>query len=55
MLRRYPVTVNMLLSIYERLDMDELDDLIRWTAICVAFPFLLRGGEYLCHDGADFD
>ena len=54
-LRRYPVTVNMLLSVPEKLDIDKTDDLILWTAICVAFLFLLRGGEYLCHDGADFD
>jgi hypothetical protein len=54
-LRRYPVTVVMLLDIHDRLDLDDFDQLLLWTALYVRFPFLLRGGEYLCHDGADWD
>ena len=54
-LRRYPVTVVMLLDIYDRLDLEDFDQLVLWTALCVGFLFLLRGGEYLCHDGADWD
>ena len=53
-LRPYPVTVVILLDIHDRLDLDDFDQLLLWTALCVGFLFLLRGGEYLCHDGADW-
>lgn len=53
-IRRFPVTVEMPEAIYARLDMNNPDHAVLWTAVVVAFLFLLRCGEYLCHDGQDF-
>ena len=55
LIRRFPVTVRMLEIILEDLDLREKDDVVRWTAICCGFLFLLRGGEYMAHDGVGFD
>ena len=55
LIRRFPVTVAMLGKILARLDLSDKDDLVRWTAICTGFLFLLRGGEYMAHDGTGFD
>jgi hypothetical protein len=55
LVRRFPVTVRMLEAIRAKLNLEDKDDLVRWTAICFGFLFLLRGGEFLAHDGAGFD
>ena len=49
------MTVRMLDEVRRALDLDKDDDVVRWAAVCTGFLFLLRGGEYLAHDGTGFD
>jgi len=55
LIRRFPVTVAMLEKIREKMDLTDKDDLVRWTAVCTGFLFLLRGGGYMAHDDSGFD
>jgi hypothetical protein len=55
LVRRFPVTVRMLELIFGKMDLKNKDDTVRWAAVCIGFLFLLRGGEYMAHDGVGFD
>ncbi len=54
-IRRYPVTNMMAEAMLGKLNLDDPNNLLRKTAICMGLRFHIRGGEYLVQDGAGFD
>lgn len=52
-IRKIPVTVELLLAVLDALDLTQWDDVVAATAIMFMYLFLLRSREALRKDGAD--